>query len=307
MAYHYNPQDHAAAALGMDPAAAAGNPSFAPLGGVGGCEREKSAIEAHPLYERLLEAHVACLRVATPVDQLPRIDAQIAARAPPPLPHPAGAPSGGEELDLFMTHYVLLLCSFKEQLQQHVRVHAMEAVMACWELEQTLQSLTGASPGEGTGATMSDDEDNPVDSESNTMFEGNDVSDGMGFGMLTEGERSLVERVRQELKHELKQGYREKLVDIREEILRKRRAGKLPGDTASTLKAWWQAHAKWPYPTEEDKARLVQETGLQLKQINNWFINQRKRNWHSNPTSSSSDKSKRKRNNAGDGNAEQSW
>jgi hypothetical protein len=41
------------------------------------------------------------------------------------------------------THYVLLLCSFKEQLQQHVRVHAMEAVMACWELEQTLQSLTG--------------------------------------------------------------------------------------------------------------------------------------------------------------------
>ncbi|XP_044386527.1 homeobox protein knotted-1-like 11 isoform X2 [Triticum aestivum] len=241
----------------------------------------------------LLEAHVACLRVTTPVDQLPRIAAQIAARAPPPVP-PAVAPAGGEELDLFMTHYVLLLCSFKEQLQQHVRVHALEAVMACWELEQTLQSLTGASPGEGTGATMSDDEDNPVDSESN-MFDGNDVSDGMGFGMLTEGERSLVERVRQELKHELKQGYREKLVDIREKMLRKRRAGKLPGDTASTLKAWWQAHAKWPYPTEEDKARLVQETGLQLKQINNWFINQRKRNWHSNPTSSSSDKSKRKR------------
>jgi len=64
----------------------------------------------------------------------------------------------------------------------------------------------GASPGEGTGATMSDDEDNQVDSESN-MFDGNEGSDGMGFGplMLTEGERSLVERVRQELKHELKQ------------------------------------------------------------------------------------------------------
>nr|ACR34012.1 unknown [Zea mays] len=194
-----------------------------------------------------------------------------------------------------MTHYVLLLCSFKEQLQQHVRVHAMEAVMGCWELEQSLQSLTGASPGEGTGATMSDDEDNQVDSEAN-MFDGNDGSDGMGFGplMLTEGERSLVERVRQELKNELKQGYKEKLVDIREEIMRKRRAGKLPGDTASVLKAWWQAHSKWPYPTEDDKARLVQETGLQLKQINNWFINQRKRNWHSNPTSSG-EKTKKKR------------
>ena len=45
---------------------------------------------------------------------------------------------------MLQSHYVLLLCSFKEQLQQHVRVHAMEAVMACWELEQSLQSLTGA-------------------------------------------------------------------------------------------------------------------------------------------------------------------
>jgi len=44
---------------------------------------------------------------------------------------------------LLQTHYVLLLCAFKEQLQQHVRVHAMEAVMACWDLEQSLQSLTG--------------------------------------------------------------------------------------------------------------------------------------------------------------------
>lgn len=45
------------------------------------------------------------------------------------------------------------------------------------------------------------------------------------------------------------QGYKEKIADIREEILRKRRAGKLPGDTTSLLKAWWQSHSKWPYPT----------------------------------------------------------
>lgn len=40
--------------------------------------RYKAEILAHPLYEQLLAAHVACLRVATPVDQLPRIDAQLA-------------------------------------------------------------------------------------------------------------------------------------------------------------------------------------------------------------------------------------
>lgn len=39
--------------------------------------RYKAEILAHPLYDQLLSAHVACLRIATPVDQLPRIDAQL--------------------------------------------------------------------------------------------------------------------------------------------------------------------------------------------------------------------------------------
>lgn len=39
--------------------------------------------------------------------------------------------------------YLIVLCTFKEQLQQHVRVHAVEAVMACRDIENTLQALTG--------------------------------------------------------------------------------------------------------------------------------------------------------------------
>ena len=81
------------------------------------------------------------------------------------------------------------------------------------------------SPGEGTGATMSDDEqmDDPssssaaglmMDSDASMMFEGSgggafDCSlghDTGAFGPLipTETERTLMERVRQELKSELK-------------------------------------------------------------------------------------------------------
>lgn len=54
---------------------------------------------------------------------------------------------------------------------------------------------------------MSDDDDDQVDSDIN-LYEGSmDGPDSMGFGSLipTETERSLMERVRQELKHELKQ------------------------------------------------------------------------------------------------------
>uniref|UniRef100_A0A5B6YY90 Putative homeobox protein HD1 n=1 Tax=Davidia involucrata TaxID=16924 RepID=A0A5B6YY90_DAVIN len=264
----------------------------------------KAEIATHPLYEQLLSAHVACLRVATPIDQLPLVDAQLTqshhilrsyASQHHHHNHPL-SPHERQELDNFLAQYLLVLCSFKEQLQQHVRVHAVEAVMACREIEQNLQALTGVTLGEGMGATMSDDEDE-LQMDFSLDQSGTDGHDMMGFGPLlpTESERSLMERVRQELKIELKQGFKSRIEDVREEILRKRRAGKLPGDTTSVLKNWWQQHAKWPYPTEDDKAKLVEETGLQLKQINNWFINQRKRNWHSNSQSATALKSKRKR------------
>ncbi|KAK6117113.1 hypothetical protein DH2020_049158 [Rehmannia glutinosa] len=261
----------------------------------------KAEIATHPLYEQLLSAHVACLRVATPIDQLPLIDAQLSQshhilRSYAQNSTHSLSPHERQDLDNFLAQYLLVLCSFREQLQQHVRVHAVEAVMACREIEQNLQSLTGATLGEGTGATMSDDEDD-LQMDFSLDQSGGDGHDLMGFGPLlpTESERSLMERVRQELKIELKQGFKSRIEDVREEILRKRRAGKLPGDTTTVLKNWWQQHSKWPYPTEDDKAKLVEQTGLQLKQINNWFINQRKRNWHSNSQSATSLKSKRKR------------
>ncbi|CAA6666978.1 unnamed protein product [Spirodela intermedia] len=284
--------------------AAAAVAAAAAAGGETGEEQQRQLLKAeiavHPLYEQLLAAHVGCLRVATPIDHLPLIDAQLAQshgllRSYAAQHRPVLSPHEKHDLDNFLTQYLLVLCSFKEQLQQHVRVHAVEAVMACREIEQTLQDLTGVTLEEGIGATMSDDED---ELQLDYGLDGdNEIHDMTGFGPLmpTESERTLMERVRQELKTELKQGFRSRIEDVREEILRKRRAGKLPGDTTSILKQWWQQHSKWPYPTEDDKAKLVEETGLQLKQINNWFINQRKRNWHSNSQSATTLKSKRKR------------
>lgn len=56
---------------------------------------------------------------------------------------------------------------------------------------------------------MSDDEDEQAESNGNNLYEGSlvDGADSLGFGPLvpTETERSLMERVRLELKHELKQ------------------------------------------------------------------------------------------------------
>ncbi|KAH6813816.1 homeobox knotted-like protein [Perilla frutescens var. frutescens] len=198
-------------------------------------------------------------------------------------PTPSLSKHQRQELDSLLAQYLLVLCSFREKLHQHVRVDVVEAAIGCREIEHNLQSLIGVTLGEGSGATMSDDDKDEQQTDSSldqtTGFDELDLTGSLGPLLPSETERNLMERVRQELKIELKQGFKSRIGEVREDILRKRRVGKLLDDTTTVLKNWWQQQSKWPYPTEDDKAKLVEETGLQLKQINNWFINQRKHKW----------------------------
>ncbi|KAI1105938.1 hypothetical protein F4804DRAFT_90861 [Jackrogersella minutella] len=57
----------------------------------------------------------------------------------------------------------------------------------------------------------------------------------------------------------------------------RKRRGNLPKETTDKLRAWFVAHLHHPYPSEEEKQDLMRQTGLQLNQISNWFINARRR------------------------------
>lgn len=46
---------------------------------------------------------------------------------------------------------------------------------------------------------------------------------------------------------------------------------------SKTLKTWLRDHIRNPYPTEAEKIELCRITGLDHTQINNWFINARRR------------------------------
>ncbi|GJQ11701.1 hypothetical protein GpartN1_g3492.t1 [Galdieria partita] len=59
----------------------------------------------------------------------------------------------------------------------------------------------------------------------------------------------------------------------------RRRRENLSKEKVVLLKEWFDAHVQHPYPTESEKRQLCQETGMQMQQITNWFINQRKRRW----------------------------
>ncbi|KAF8406164.1 hypothetical protein HHK36_008244 [Tetracentron sinense] len=82
-----------------------------------------------------------------------------------------------------------------------------------------------------------------------------------------------------ELKNHLLKKYSGYLGSLKQELSKKRKKGKLPKEARQKLLTWWELHYKWPYPSETEKVALAESTGLDQKQINNWFINQRKRHW----------------------------
>jgi hypothetical protein len=61
------------------------------------------------------------------------------------------------------------------------------------------------------------------------------------------------------------------------ETKQRKRRGNLPKETTDKLRSWFMAHINHPYPTEDEKQELMKQTGLQLTQISNWFINYRRR------------------------------
>ena len=74
--------------------------------------------------------------------------------------------------------------------------------------------------------------------------------------------------------------YSDQIQHLSEEFRRKRKKGKLPVNATDVLRGWWEKNLAWPYPSEDEKRALAGQTDLSATQINNWFINQRKRHWH---------------------------
>ncbi|TQV91382.1 homeobox transcription factor [Cordyceps javanica] len=67
------------------------------------------------------------------------------------------------------------------------------------------------------------------------------------------------------------------MMGVSGETKQRKRRGNLPKETTDKLRSWFVAHLQHPYPTEDEKQELMRQTGLQMNQISNWFINARRR------------------------------
>lgn len=61
----------------------------------------------------------------------------------------------------------------------------------------------------------------------------------------------------------------------------RRRSNSLQPHVVEYLKKWLmcEEHINHPYPTEEEKKVMVADTGIDMKRLNNWFVNNRIRYW----------------------------
>ncbi|XP_005751628.1 homeobox protein PKNOX1.1 isoform X2 [Pundamilia nyererei] len=57
----------------------------------------------------------------------------------------------------------------------------------------------------------------------------------------------------------------------------KNKRGVLPKHATNVMRSWLFQHIGHPYPTEDEKKQIATQTNLTLLQVNNWFINARRR------------------------------
>ncbi|KAH9304715.1 hypothetical protein KI387_009119 [Taxus chinensis] len=223
----------------------------------------KAKIMAHPKYLCLLEAYINCQKVGAPPDVVARLDA--VSKDYENRQNRTTIDVGMDpELDRFMEAYHEMLIKYHEELTKPFK----EAMAFFRKIETQLNSVT-----KGTIRISP-----PAESDEKTEGGGFSEEEDCSTGEMEyeEVDHNSEER---ELKDRLLRKYSGYLSSLKQEFMKKKKKGKLPKDARQKLLDWWNLHYKWPYPSETEKVALAECTGLDQKQINNWFINQRKRHW----------------------------
>ncbi|KAG2302667.1 hypothetical protein Bca52824_031318 [Brassica carinata] len=214
-------------------------------GGLNPCSSAsvKAKIMAHPHYHRLLLAYVNCQKVGAPPEVQARLEETCSsAAAAAASMGPTGSLGEDPGLDQFMEAYCEMLVKYEQELSKPFK----EAMVFLQHVE-----CYGEAAIERNNNGSSEEE---VDM--NNEFVDPQAED-------------------RELKGQLLRKYSGYLGSLKQEFMKKRKKGKLPKEARQQLLDWWSRHYKWPYPS----LALAESTGLDQKQINNWFINQRKRHW----------------------------
>ncbi|KAL8197919.1 hypothetical protein R6Q57_030077 [Mikania cordata] len=221
----------------------------------------KANIMSHPHYPRLLSAYLNCQKIGAPPEIVERLEEACRTSVVAAMSGRSGTSDGmtiiGQDpaLDQFMEAYCEMLIKYEQELSKPFK----EAMIFLSRIESQFRAITISTSDSGGGMEKNGSSEEEVD-VNNTNLVDPQAED-------------------RELKGQLLRKYSGYLGSLKQEFMKKRKKGKLPKEARQQLLEWWTSHYKWPYPSEAQKVALAESTGLDQKQINNWFINQRKRHW----------------------------
>ncbi|GLT79489.1 hypothetical protein SLA2020_509750 [Shorea laevis] len=230
---------------------------------VSGAVRAK--IASHSLYPKLLQAYIDCQKVGAPPEVAKRLDeiggendTHDVRKRSTAVPSPSFGVD--PELDHFMETYCDILRKFKSDLSRPFD----EAMLFLESMRTQLSHLCHG----GASETYTSEEAVAAAASSEEDLSGGELE-------------SFQINQDSQLKEKLLQKYRGYISNLKHEFSKSnKKRGRLPKESTQILLNWWNVNYRWPYPTESEKAVLTVSTGLDPKQINNWFINQRKRHWN---------------------------
>ncbi|KAL6140167.1 hypothetical protein ACLB2K_058468 [Fragaria x ananassa] len=220
--------------------------------------RMKTKVMGHPLFPRLLASYVNCQRVGAPAEVAARLEHAAAASISSSAALSAACEDSepDPELDQFMEAYCEMLSKYHEELTKPFH----EAMLGLSKINSQLKALS-VSP-------------------SYSASTGDLVGQGGSSEEAGVNENCIDPRAKDwDIRAKLLQKYGGSLGSLSQELKKKKKNGKLPKEARVQLQEWWSRNYTWPYPSEPQKLALAASTGLTVKQINNWFINQRKRHW----------------------------
>ncbi|KAK7330506.1 hypothetical protein VNO77_24701 [Canavalia gladiata] len=217
----------------------------------------RAKIASHPLFPKLLDAYINCQKVGASENTVKLLEEIGDQNSHGDVCQTSALWGADPELDDFMETYCSLLVKYKSDISRPFD----EAVTFVNDMETQLNSICNINSAVGNiteEPTGSSEED---------------------FGREEKEAMECKVNEDRELKDMLLRRYSGYISRLKHEFSKNKKKEKIPKEVRQTLIAWWNIHFNWPYPTETDKIALAEWTGLDQKQINNWFINQRKRHW----------------------------
>ncbi|KAK3272201.1 hypothetical protein CYMTET_19491 [Cymbomonas tetramitiformis] len=259
------------------------------------CEPElwtlQTKIITHPLYQRLVKANFERLKLGQAEEAKAGIDLQEERYWKSLEANVRFMPEAGAEVDEELDAFMLEYCSTVETQCGEMQSLLKKTSKDLDFYEQRLQSLMikpvtthTSTPSQSMSAVESSGCEVDQDQRKRNRDGGESVQAASDHASLLTPEiedKETAKGFREEYDtiQEINRVHGQEILTLKRKFVTRKKPEKLPAEAVAIFRDWWSRNIVWPYPTDEERKELAKASGLQLPQVNNWYINMRKRHW----------------------------